>query len=477
MKLVKIVRLPDVFLPFGIRRSGDEDTTDLQLWPARVFNRKGLIKSLEELSLPGSKDYEVLMNHLNDCEQGRKIRRAALPILYKDCSTLCTDGCDCRHCSVPLDRVIIIGPREYFHVRDVYSFEKKKAAMEERWSVMMRKHRNSQPGSVGYDIICHLRQLMLAMEQCGAPMNVDSDMVQVTNITPSPTNTNKKRQSMHGDNSSSKKPKHGNHNDEIAEAVGGVDDVSFCGNGPSIRSQSSSSSSQSDFLASGDDVSSLSGGECSTLSETSSSGKSHHAMKRAFESQALKVGSRLVLSTTTPIADGHNTRTCLLDAVMTLLQYNAHANKIRNSIIASMPPTGDTPISVATKALSRFGMSLQTVTSTYHHRSGGIAYNVLQEHQCKLILRMKLTNKSNRVSYHVVAWDGTFIHDRPYKSKVSKINDRRTILSCREVFSKLYRKFKDWRIIHVYRLVEFTTGDGDDKNHQRDFVAKLTSDA
>ena len=34
--------------------------------------------------------------------------------------------------------------------------------------------------------------------------------------------------------------------------------MSLCGDGTSIRSQSSSSSSQSDFLASGDDVSSLS---------------------------------------------------------------------------------------------------------------------------------------------------------------------------------------------------------------------------
>ena len=34
---------------------------------------------------------------------------------------------------------------------------------------MMRKHRNSQPGSVGYDIICHVRQLMLAMEHGNDP--------------------------------------------------------------------------------------------------------------------------------------------------------------------------------------------------------------------------------------------------------------------------------------------------------------------
>jgi len=467
MKLVKLVRLPDVLSPMGIRRSpGDDatdlqdDATDLQLWPAYVLNRTALIKSLEELSHPGSNDYEVLMNHLNDyeCEQGRKIRKAALPILYKDCNTVCPEGCDCRYCSTPLDRIIIIGPREYFHVKDAYSFEKKKASMEERWSVMMRKHRNSQPGEVGYDIICHLRQLMLAMEQCDAPMNVNEDMVQVTNITPSPTN--KKRQGMHGDHPrSSKKPKHGNHSDQTAEDVGGVDDVSLRGDDPSTHSLSSSSSSQSDFLVLGDDVSYLSGSECSTFSETSSSGKSRYATKRECESQKKKGGSRLVLNTTPPVGNGPNTRTCLLDAVMTLLQSNVHATKIRKSIVASMPPTGDTPISVATKALSQFGIGLQAVTGMYRDRPGGAAYNVVQERNCSLILRIKLTNLRNQVAYHMAAWDGETIYDRPRNSKVSHTKDRQSVSCARAVFWKLYskEKFRDWRIVNVYRIIESTT--------------------
>ena len=77
---------------------------------------------------------------------------------------------------------------------------------------------------------------------------------------------------------SSKKPKHGNHSDQTAEDVGGVDDVSLRGDDPSTRSRSSSSSSQSDFLALGDDVSSLSlSGDDSSLSEIKSSFHYNHS--------------------------------------------------------------------------------------------------------------------------------------------------------------------------------------------------------
>ena len=448
---LKLVRLPDNLLPPGIR-CYDGITDSAHLWPGRVMNRKALIRSLEELSPPGTDRYQLLIDQVrvSESEQGSTIRKAALPILYKDCNTMCPDGCDCYYCSSPLpDQTIVIGPRLYVRVKSAFSFEKKKKDMERMWSKLMSEYRNSQPGTVEYDIVCHGHQLMLAMEHCGQALDLSGVTLQMKHLTPSPTT--KKRRSTHGDNSSSKLPKHGDHYGEVAKAVG-ESNVSLSGNGTSTNSQYSQSR-QSDIMASGDDISSLSGDD-SCLSDSAPSSNSRGAKKRYDESLALKVGSRLVLNTTTPITKGPNTRTCLLDAVMTLLQSNVHAIRIRKSIIASMPPTGDTPISVATRVLSQYGIGLQTVTSMYHHRSGGIAYNVIQEHQCKLILRIKLTNLGNGVSYHVVAWDGTFIYDRPVMSKVSPINDRKTVARARAVFSKLYRKFKDWRIIHVYKLVD-----------------------
>lgn len=166
-----------------------------------------------------------------------------------------------------------------------------------------------------------------------------------------------------------------------------------------------------------------------------------------------------MLNTTPPVGNGPNTRTCLLDAVMTLLQSNVHATKIRKSIVASMPPTGDTPISVATKALSQFGIGLQAVTGMYRDRPGGAAYNVVQERNCSLILRIKLTNLRNQVAYHMAAWDGETIYDRPRNSKVSHTKDRQSVSCARAVFWKLYskEKFRDWRIVNVYRIIESTT--------------------
>ena len=183
-----------------------------------------------------------------------------------------------------------------------------------------------------------------------------------------------------------------------------------------------------------------------------------HSQKHEEESLDEEGGSRLVLNKTSAITHGPNTRTCLQDALMVFVPSSADTDQIREALIASMPPSGDTPVSVARKALSDFGIDIKVVTGLYDNKTGGIAYHLLQERQCKLILRIKLTNKGNRVSSHFVAWDGSTIHDRPYMIQVSDVKDRRTYRSCREVFNKLYRKFLDWRITRVYSIIEKVDG-------------------
>ena len=426
---IKLVRLSDDLLPNSLRKY-DNEPHDSQLWPMYVYEDYDALKaSLSELSSPGSYDHGVLMNDVELCDQRCPIRRAALPIHHDVCNTKCMGNCHCRHCSTEqkMTCAMSIGPRYYVHVKDAFSIQKKKKNMENIWRILMSKHKNAPPGSNGYDIINHAHQLLFAMDQCGAPMNIGSDTVDVNHTTTSPQK--KRRRKKRDRDSSRKKPKKNeNGNSNKAETAGGsVVDVSLFGDGPS------------------------------TPPRPKPSGQSHHAMRRENKSHDEEGGSRLVLNKTRSSTSGPNSRTCLLDAVIALLPSNAVSEKISKSIIASMPPTGDTPVSVAAKALAGNCFTLETVTRIYDNKKGGIAYHLLQETKCKLILHLKLTNHRKQVSSHFVAWDGSVIHDCPYSSKVSNIKDRQSIYGCREVFSKLYRKFKHWEIHHVYRIREQTS--------------------
>jgi len=187
---------------------------------------------------------------------------------------------------------------------------------------------------------------------------------------------------------------------------------------------------------------------------SSSARNKSSAKDNETKSLADEGGSRLVLNKTSAITGGPNTRTCLLDALMVFVPSYADTESIRNSLVAAMPRTGDTPVSVARQVLMNFGFDLKVATKDYDNKKGGMTYHLLQERACKLILRIKLTNKSRQSSSHFVAWDGHTIHDRPYSSKVSDYIDRKSSDNSKEVFSKLYRKFADWRITRVYAFVE-----------------------
>ena len=98
-------------------------------------------------------------------------------------------------------------------------------------------------------------------------------------------------------------------------------------------------------------------------------------------------------------------------------------------------------------------MDLIPVTHIYNKR-GGMPYHLLQERQCNLVIRIKLSNLKHQTVYHSVGWDGSIIHDHPKMCIVNQTRDRQYWDSCNAVFDKIYPRkyFSSWQISTVYKL-------------------------
>ena len=180
--------------------------------------------------------------------------------------------------------------------------------------------------------------------------------------------------------------------------------------------------------------------------------------KRSKHSKAMKKtgGSRLVQNQnkSAPDACSSNNRLCLANAICALLPQGEERDNVYSSIIAAMPPVGDTSIAVANKALLGHGIRLDPANKEYLV-SGNRAYQILQEHKCRLILNIQLIDLDCQAASHFVAWDGMVIHDWPFSSNLNNTFDR-TLEGAKNVFDKLYKdkdNMKSWRITSVYRLM------------------------
>ena len=178
--------------------------------------------------------------------------------------------------------------------------------------------------------------------------------------------------------------------------------------------------------------------------------------KDARSSREVMGGSRKVLNKSPLLGpSGPNDRTCLPDAIGHVVPPEIRS-AVLHSLLANLSPQGDTSIFQANDGLAQHGMFLKRVSGTYI-TSGGPAYNLLQEHNCKLIIHIKLADLKKRPMDHFVAWDGNMIYDRPHNVKVNNSTDRRNKAGSTAVFESLYHKkfFSRWRICNVYELAFF----------------------
>ena len=182
--------------------------------------------------------------------------------------------------------------------------------------------------------------------------------------------------------------------------------------------------------------------------------ESQASRKHGNDAKRKKGGARLILNKTEAISSGPNTRTCLLDSVTALLPAETK-EQVHAAMVTAMPAEGDTSVADLANALAAHGLSLVPVSGEYI-KKGGAPFHLLQEHQCKLVINLRLTDLDGDPMSHFVAFDGECIHDRPYLSKVNSTYDRTNPEKSKLAFAKLFKttEFKSWQITSVYRLCQ-----------------------
>ena len=115
---------------------------------------------------------------------------------------------------------------------------------------------------------------------------------------------------------------------------------------------------------------------------------------------------------------------------------------------------GDMSVELATVALEVKSMSLVS-TKRRHRLKGGYAFNLLQEHDCQLVIRVMLEDLEDNRFPHFVAFDGRDITDRPHSIRVNDTFDRRSKEGSEAAFDKIFPKseFANWVVTSVYDLV------------------------
>ena len=177
-------------------------------------------------------------------------------------------------------------------------------------------------------------------------------------------------------------------------------------------------------------------------------------IKRGMEIAKVKAGCRLVPNLK-GVVGGKNKRTCLLDAVLSILFPNNDADKLKVKITNAMPKEGDTSIMDIESALRECGLKLELKNNMYI-KKGGAAYHLLHEKNCRLIIRIKLVNLKGQNMTHFVAWDGKTVYDNPYNLDVDSDKDRETKHASKMAFGGLYPRteFLSWQITAVFKLIE-----------------------
>ena len=102
--------------------------------------------------------------------------------------------------------------------------------------------------------------------------------------------------------------------------------------------------------------------------------------------------------------------------------------------------------------IGQYGLVLTNIDKVFRRRPG-VHTHLMNERDCRIIIKMKFSNVKKHSIYHYVAWDGLVIHDGGRMIPVDE-GIRTTKRGCIQVFSNLALKnnFTLWRIERVYNL-------------------------
>ena len=181
---------------------------------------------------------------------------------------------------------------------------------------------------------------------------------------------------------------------------------------------------------------------------------SHDERRKVAIAKEVDGGSRLIKNTKSSSGNA-NTRTCLMDSIASIVPPTTNKNELIAALASSMPSEGDTKVEKMGYALAGSDLGLKQVNSKFL-RKGGAPYHLFKENDCRIIIRLRLTDRMGRIIWHFVAWDGDVIFDYPYSNKINMRRDRASPEASNLAFGRLYpeTEFENWQVTRVYELVE-----------------------
>ena len=183
------------------------------------------------------------------------------------------------------------------------------------------------------------------------------------------------------------------------------------------------------------------------------SGKSRNRKKRKkvrSNNHNVKGGCRVV---NTPLTNEPEQRDCMERALHSLLTPKEKEMVISEPFPLPSDHGGDVSIAISNMWLMKYGMMLEPVTSRYDTKKGGLLYNLLQDLESRLVIKVVLTMCDGGIADHFIAYDGTTLHDVPHSIKPLRI-DRKNPRNCLAIFKKLYptTNYLSFQVTNVFEL-------------------------
>ena len=183
------------------------------------------------------------------------------------------------------------------------------------------------------------------------------------------------------------------------------------------------------------------------------SGKSRNRKKRKkvrSNNHNVKGGCRVV---NTPLTNEPEQRDCMERALHSLLTPKEKEMVISEPFPLPSDHGGDVSIAISNMWLMKYGMMLEPVTSRYDTKKGGLLYNLLQDLESRLVIKVVLTMCDGGIADHFIAYDGTTLHDVPHSIKPLR-DDRRKKRNCLAIFKKLYptKNYLAFQVTNVFEL-------------------------
>ena len=173
--------------------------------------------------------------------------------------------------------------------------------------------------------------------------------------------------------------------------------------------------------------------------------------KNKINNGKVQGGCRVV---NTPLTSELEQRDCMERALHALLTPKETEMVIRLSEPFPFPSDhgGDVSIAMSNMWLMKYGMILDSVTDKYDKKHG-LLYNLLQDLESRLVIKVVLTMCGGGIANHFIAYDGTTLHDVPHSIKPHR-NDRKNPSNCLAIFKKLYptENYSAFQVTNVFEL-------------------------